>query len=724
MSQASGSRSFVRSLAITRLTMRKHLWIWPVVAAVAVAGFGWWVRDVVENGTKREMAANLVTILNADVAALEIWLKNEKTHVLSIADDTHVRALVARLVELASLPDTTEATLLRAPELVELRENLDPWLNAEGYQDFLVLAADGMVVAGKGDEWVGKSPPADKLTEFQPVFEGRPVVSRPAKSLILLPDAEGELKAGVPTMFAAAPVRGPDDEVIAALSLRIRPEEEFTEILHVAQAGESGETYAFDSDGLLLSQSRFDDQLKQIGLLPDDGQTRSILNLQIRDPEVDMTAGNRPAKRRSEQNLTRMAADAAAGNPGVDVDGYRDYRGVEVVGAWKWLPEYGFGVATEVDVAEAYQTLYFLRTAFGLLFALVVAASGGMFVFTLIAARMEREARKAALQAKQLGQYALDEEIGRGGMGIVCRAHHAMLRRPTAVKLLDVEKTTDDAIARFEREVRLTSQLNHPNTIAIYDYGRTPEGIFYYAMEYLDGITLEDLVIRYGPQPEGRVIHILRQICGSLGEAHGIGLIHRDVKPANVILNRRGGECDVAKLLDFGLVKAVDAQREARLTAAGAMTGTPMYMAPEAVQRAEEVDARSDLYAVGAVGYFLLTGTPMFGGDSVIEICMHQVNTPPERPADRLGKNVSPDFEALLLECLAKNPAERPETAEELIDALDRCRSAAAWTRADAAAWWKKYAPGQAPSTSKSPTPGGRGVDETIIHDSRPPQGP
>ena len=259
--------------------------------------------------------------------------------------------------------------------------------------------------------------------------------------------------------------------------------------------------------------------------------------------------------------------------------------------------------------------------------------------------------------AKELGQYQLEAKLGEGGMGVVYRGRHRMLRRPTAIKLLHPDKTTDEAIARFEREVQLTCQLNHPNTIAIYDYGRTPEGIFFYAMEFLDGINLEALVNRFGPQPEGRVIHILRQICGSLAEAHEIGLVHRDIKPANIMLGCRGGESDVVKVLDFGLVKAVDAKKESSLTSAGAVIGTPLYMSPESIESPERVDSRSDLYSVAAVGYFLLTGTPPFDGQSVIEICMHHSRTPPERPSERLKRPVSDDLEAVLLKGLAKNSA-------------------------------------------------------------------
>ena len=718
MMEGSQSRILGGSISSMGLFLRRRLWIWPIIAALGLSSLGWWVRSTVETETKAKMASDLKTILDADVAAMRIWLKAQESDARAVAKDTHVVTAVSQLLEIASQPDATPAMFLQSAALTELRLEVTPWLEAQDYHGFIIVSRDGIAIAAQQDDWVGKSIPPEHRAQMDPVFAGRALVTRPEKSLILLRSADGKLEAGVPTMFALAPINTQGEDVTAVVGLRIRPEADFTRILAIARAGESGETYAFDKNGLLLSQSRFDEDLKQIGLITDSVDSHSILNLQIRDPEVDMTSGKRPKKRRSEQELTRMAADAVAGNDGVDVDGYPDYRGVPVVGAWTWLEDYGFGVATEVDVAEAFRPLYVLRTAFAVVFGFLGASAVAIFVFSIVAARLGRKARKAALDAMQLGQYTLDEKIGAGGMGVVYRAHHAMLRRPTAVKLLDIEKTTDQSIARFEREVRLTSQLNHPNTVAIYDFGRTPEGIFYYAMEYLDGITLEDLAGRHGPQSEGRVIHILRQLCGSLNEAHEIGLIHRDVKPANAMIGPRGGMFDVVKLLDFGLVKAVDSQRESNLTAAGALTGTPLYMSPEAVNEPDKVDNRSDLYAVGAIGYYLLTGSPVFEGRSAVEICMHQANTTPQRPSKRLGTTVSQDLEDLLLGCLAKNPEDRPSSAAILTRELDACREAFAWTRADARTWWDRNS---SPVAKVSPpeSAASEDVGETIVQDDR-----
>jgi hypothetical protein len=300
--------------------------------------------------------------------------------------------------------------------------------------------------------------------------------------------------------------------------------------------------------------------------------------------------------------------------------------------------------------------------------------------------------RRRVVEARQLGQYTLEEKIGEGGMGIVFRARHAMLRRPTVVKLLPLERAGQANLARFEREVQLTSQLTSPNTVAVYDFGRTPDGIFYYAMEYLDGLDLEELVAVGGPQPPGRVIHLLSQVCRALAEAHEAGLVHRDMKPGNVMLCRQGGALDVIKVLDFGLVKDVAGREDVKLTQADSFLGTPLYLSPEAIREPETVDARSDLYAVGGLGYFLVTGRPVFTGRTVAELCaQHLYETP--SPPSLLRPGVPPDLEALLLACLEKSPDRRPRDAAALRDSLLACADAGTWGDRDARAWWQGRAP-------------------------------
>ena len=301
--------------------------------------------------------------------------------------------------------------------------------------------------------------------------------------------------------------------------------------------------------------------------------------------------------------------------------------------------------------------------------------------------------RAEVSKIRQLGQYTLEQKIGEGGMGAVYRARHALLRRPTAIKLLPPEKAGEDNIRRFEREVQLTASLSHPNTVAIFDYGRTSTGVFYYAMEYLAGINLDQLVRLDGPQPHGRVVHILRQVAGALAEAHGIGLIHRDVKPANIILCERGGLPDVAKVVDFGLVKRIDVDRTeptVAVTAANTVMGTPLYMAPGGTQGRRRW-TRAAISMRWARSVLRLTGTPVFRAKTVLEVMAHHLSTPPEPPSARLGGPIAPDLERLILQCLAKSPADRPHDSKALQLALSRLSVNGTWTTADAAAWWERY---------------------------------
>ena len=242
----------------------------------------------------------------------------------------------------------------------------------------------------------------------------------------------------------------------------------------------------------------------------------------------------------------------------------------------------------------------------------------------------------------------------------------------------------------------MTARLSHPSTIAIFDYGRTPAGVFYYAMEYLEGLNLEELVRKEGPQAPGRVIHILKQVVGALTEAHEAGLIHRDIKPANIILCQRGGMPDVAKVVDFGLVKPV-VTTEAEATMMGTsqllLTGTPMYMAPEAIKGEQFVDGRTDIYALGAVGYFLLTASTVFSSNNVVEIVAHHLHTVPTPLSQRTRRAVPPDLEAVLMQCLAKDPGARFRTARELAHALVGCAEATPWSLERAAELWASFNP-------------------------------
>src|SRR5262249_29030822 len=295
--------------------------------------------------------------------------------------------------------------------------------------------------------------------------------------------------------------------------------------------------------------------------------------------------------------------------------------------------------------------------------------------------------RRSAARAKRLGQYTLGEKLGEGGMGVVFRAEHQMLKRPTAIKVLPPQSAGEQNLRRFEREAQMTARLANPHTCSIYDYGRTPEGAFYYVMEFLDGVDLERLVRESGPLPPGRVVHILEQVCESLAEAHGIGLIHRDIKPANILISLHGGIPDFAKVVDFGLVKSVAGPEGTRLTSENMIAGTPQYLAPETIRDGRTSDPRSDLYALGAVAYYLLCGKPVFDGPAIDVIRKH-LQEAPEPPSAGLGRPLSPKLDAVVLACLEKSPDSRPESAQALADRLAACDDVEPWLAGEARRWW------------------------------------
>ncbi len=295
-----------------------------------------------------------------------------------------------------------------------------------------------------------------------------------------------------------------------------------------------------------------------------------------------------------------------------------------------------------------------------------------------------------AREARTLGQYRLKKLLGTGGMGEVHLAEHVLLRRPCAIKLIRPEQAGDPTnLSRFEREVRATATLTHPNTVEIFDYGRTDDGTFYYVMEYLPGLGLDDLVERHGPLPPERAAHFLAQVCGALHEAHAIGLTHRDVKPSNILACERGGVRDVAKLLDFGLVQDPGLAKEAdRLTIQGTILGSPPYMSPEQAA-GKPVDGRSDIYSLGGVAYFLLTGQAPFVRDTALQLLLAHAHDPVVPPsAVRAG--VPADLEQVVLRCLEKDPAKRFTDVRGLKQALAACACAGRWTEERAETWWSE----------------------------------
>jgi CHASE1-domain containing sensor protein/tRNA A-37 threonylcarbamoyl transferase component Bud32 len=316
--------------------------------------------------------------------------------------------------------------------------------------------------------------------------------------------------------------------------------------------------------------------------------------------------------------------------------------------------------------------------------------------------------RKRVDEAMELGQYRLGHLLGEGGMGVVYQAEHRMLARPAAIKLIRPEATGDRGEAhqrfrleQFEREAKATAALHSPHTIQVYDFGHTDRDEFYYVMELLDGLDLETLIQNEGPVDPARVVHILRQVCHSLAEAHSVGLVHRDIKPANIYLCRHGLEYDFVKVLDFGLVRTEKplTQEGSTLQKPGSFAGTPAFCSPEMATTGGDVDGRSDLYSLGCVAYWLLTGRNVFEGRTSVAIVVAHVGDAPIPPSTVSEIDIPPDLESIVLWCLEKRPDDRPQTAEELSLRLDACTNASDWTAARAQHWWLTHRPEGIPTS-------------------------
>ncbi len=655
---------------------RRRLILAALVALLVVAGAGLWSRHAVMESVEDLLTVNLEANLNVSAKALTAWIESELTLVRFWADEETLRQLVgARLRDGAGRGN-----------LQKMKRLLAEGFTAQEVQDWAIVDVERTVLfASAENPNQGKTIAAVIKPHHDKVLQGHSVFLPPIPRADLIEASAFSRDEAV--ILTAAPVRNREEKIVAALVFFIRPDGTFSRILRASRLGEIGDTYAFNRDGLIISKSRFEAELRSFGLIPEDAGRRALPRILVRDPGGDLGTGFKPTGPPDSWPPTRMLASALRGESGIDLSGYRDYRGVTVVGAWRWLPEFDFGIAIEVPQEKVRRIQRPIRLAVTGLMGLVTVLAGLILLSTVWVSRL----RQNIDEIKQVGHYTIQEKLGEGGMGKVYKANHALLKRPTAIKFLKPDALSTDSLERFEREVQITSRLTHPNTIEVYDFGRTPEGVFYYAMEYLPGISLSDLIALDGAVSPARAIHILRHICYSLEEAHGMGLIHRDIKPPNVILCERGGQYDAVKVLDFGLVKDVKNQ-DVQMTAMHEVAGTPAYVAPERLTDPATVDHRADIYSLGAVGFNLLSGADTFEGTTAVEICYHVMKTSPPRVSTKSAQPVPEALDQLIDDCLAKNPDDRPADVSRIIAALNAIEGLTEWDQAAARQWWQDNA--------------------------------
>ena len=649
-------------------------------------------------GVKRALlevrGTGLAAMRDAEVQGLDIWMEQRITSAERWANQPVVREAVARMLarrdQGGGRPPSCDSADSKA-----LLPALQAGLHERGFITYEIIDRSGTVLASRFPEYCGlRAQLATFFARIEASLSGRSVFVRPMHEKDRLANAPLG-RFGGPLVWFAAPVRAADGVVVAILALGEPAGTRFSTVLGPPGIGATDEAYAFDDQAVMLTESRHLGKIREASVLKDPTQPRTTLNVELRDPGGDLVDGFRAedefsAWRRTRLALLAIAAKSRTGGAerqGVLLDPYRNYRGVEVIGAWRWLERYDMGVALEIEAEEGYAPLRALDRAFAIVLGIAIATAIGVLI-SFVGAWRDR-LRFGTL--RRVGRYTLLREIGEGGMARVYLGRHALLKRPIAIKILK-RQASDELIKRFQREVQLASQLAHSNTVDIYDYGHTSAGEFYYVMEYVDGITLSEMVAREGPLPIGRIIYFVRQICSGLNRAHQQGLIHRDIKPENIMVCVRGGEYDVVKILDFGLVKSLNEEVTWDITRSVLhVLGTPVYMSPERFTNPATADVRADIYSVGAVAYLLAAGRRLFDGVSGEDLQFQVLHTLPPLPSAMRGSSLPAPLEQMILSCLAKKPGDRPQTVQMLLDQLRDLALEFPWSHREAENWWRDH---------------------------------
>jgi serine/threonine-protein kinase len=664
----------IRETQARRVRLRRILALATIASTIVLGAIGWWAHNEVEQSMRATRGVALKSILDSQAQSLRVWIDDQKLSVRRLARDRQLRERVSTATRDAS---AAEATYCKSPQADQLTAHLDEALAGAGTVAFNLVISSGQIVASNFTEYCGlRYRPEAFARDFAPAFAGETVFVPPHQDAANLESAPQALPLDRPLIWIRSPIGNDADEVIAVLGVGYFADQQFSAILATARGGATDEVYAFDREGVMLSKSRFEETLWERTTLPNGAS--SVGRLALSSPNTDKTARTRLVE---AALASRSDEDDASG---MLLDPYAGYLATPVVGGWRRLAPDDLFIAIEMSADEAYAPLEALDTVFAVVFAALIAAVCvalfSWFTAVLIRAEVEKD---------RMGPYWLGERIGEGGVGNVYHARHDLLKRPSAVKLLKPSRATDEMTARFRREARLASQLTHPNMIEIYDYGIGIDGSLFYAMELLEGDTVGDLVLRDGPMPVARVVHILRQVCAGLAEAHGKGLVHRDISMTNIMACLYGGEYDFVKILDFGLVKSVTGDQSQTVTRSVRILGTPQYMSPERLHDPADVDVRADVYSVGAVAFFLLSGRRMFETEDTLALTSRVINELPPRLSEAAEQPIPAELDDLVAACLEKNRESRPANILAVKEVLDRMAGRYRWSQGDAKSAWE-----------------------------------
>jgi tRNA A-37 threonylcarbamoyl transferase component Bud32 len=659
--------------------------MWIIAAGLSLVGLTLALREWTMSrlGERLRIAAieRLSNTLEVRASNLRIWANRQKDRAQRAIQDPEFAGRVAALVKIAESEEKPADALRSSPSYgpsAQAMRQAPPEINDRGWT---IISPRGVGICVETDGLVGAQVAPSAGGPFRRVLLGEWLVSKPYphRQHILGMNAD----ASQPIHFVAGPIYSAQRQIVAVAHFRFSTEAEFTNLIASAPAAAAPELLVFDDKGLVLNDLRDAADLRRLGLLPEQQVTRTALSLTLRDPGADLAQGLRPAEPAEAWPLTRLAQAAISrGGNGSDASGYRNHRGHPVLGAWAWLPDFEMGIAMETGLDTVLQPSKPVAASFNVilggvaLLTLAGAALSGFYPFSL---RQESNA---------FGSYVLDRKIGKGGMAEVFLAHQRFLKRPSAVKILQNPLNDPKVVARFEREARLAGKLGHPSVIQVFDYGTTPDGRFYFAMEYVDGLNLAQLLTLESPLPVARAIHLLKQIAEVLEEAHQLGIVHRDIKPSNIMVCRRGAYGDVVKILDFGIACST-LEGDSDRTQSGQITGTPIFIAPERLRSPQTADHRSDLYSLGAVAFHLLTGRNLFEGSGLTELLYQALTAERPSPSRLRGEALPASLEKLILDCVAADPGARPADAGEILRILNSIRTEESWSPEQARAWWQ-----------------------------------
>jgi tRNA A-37 threonylcarbamoyl transferase component Bud32 len=666
------------------------LWLF-LAAFTPTALVGWWTYDKVTQTLRQAVENELRGVADSVAVSVEHFLDDQARLAESWCRQPSLRDAIIGLNQIPRDEDFVEE-LKRSTHAKEIRSQL-VGLSQNPNIKYVIWDRTGTIIASWLDDGadLGATVAPDGAANLARAMRGETVLYGPE---LLREEGTGFIpETDRPVMAEIMPVEDESGRIIGAMLIRgFGMFSSFDDVFRKSSESGSFDIYAVNSSGVMVSNSPVASSLRDAGVLQTE-RPFVALGLRVTDPGVRLTAGetgmaetSRIGSRRI-QPLTHAVAGATAGRSGQRTDAYPNYAGIPVVGAWRWIDRWDIGVIVERRAESVYQTANIVGVGF--------LSAGGLLagVLLLAARRIAKWIAVAHAVTHPLSRYEIISELGSGGMGLVYRARHSQLGRDTALKVLRGDRHHTEDHLRFDREAKLAASLRNPHTVTIYDYGRSEAGEAYCVMEFLEGLTLYEVVARSGFQNFGRCLYILRQICDSLGEAHQLGLVHRDVKPQNVMLSLDAAVGDWAVVFDFGLAKPLEPDVDSYQTAETIWAGTPMYMAPERYREPNKSDPRSDIYSIGCIAYFLLSGRPPFiecDPESLFALVLTEQPISLDIHRDAA---VPEEIVWFVERCMAKRVEDRFQTVGEVAEVLDRLIQSYPWTVNDARNWWRLHGP-------------------------------